>query len=173
MKTNLNLFLLTAALLLRGSLELLAQTGGAVTFTSAFYSAFEGSCVVVYLPQSPPRRAGSVMLQIVGGTATEGADFRLSTKVVTFALWLTNDCFTVVVLADGVPEGSETIKLGLSDPTGGSTLGTPSRTTITLKEPALRFGSTPISVSEISMSESAAPMPIAVRRDTADALGLQ
>ncbi len=58
------------------------------------------------------------------GTATVGPDYIAASGTLTFAPGVTERTFSVFVRDDLLTEGSESINLVLSNPTGGATLGT-------------------------------------------------
>lgn len=60
-----------------------------------------------------------------GGNAAAGQDFRATSGTLSFAAGQTQESFTVPIINDTLREGSETVLLTLSAPTGGAVLGTP------------------------------------------------
>ncbi len=80
------------------------------------------------------RAAASVTLQVTGGTAREGADFRLDQKVVSASPGQTYNDVVVFAVADSLDEGQETIEVTLTNPTGGVVIGWPDRTTVALAD---------------------------------------
>jgi hypothetical protein len=59
------------------------------------------------------------------GSATAGLDYTARSGTLTFAAGETNKAFSIPIIEDGQVEGSETINLSLSNPTGGAILRTP------------------------------------------------
>jgi Ca2+-binding RTX toxin-like protein len=70
-----------------------------------------------------------------GGTATEGADYNFTNGVLTFAAGSTGArAFNVPIINDSDVETKETVKLVLSAPDGGATLGAPATATLTISD---------------------------------------
>ncbi len=67
-----------------------------------------------------------------GSTATSGTDFTLTAGTLTFNDGETSKTFTVTIADDTVIEGSETVVLQLSNPTGGGALGANDTSTVTI-----------------------------------------
>jgi hypothetical protein len=85
----------------------------------------------------------------VGGTASAGSDFSLVPGTLTFAPGETVKLLPFTILADGVPEPSETVVVTLSNP-AGCVLGTPAVHTISLTDstrPAVSI-SGPVDIAE-------------------------
>jgi Calx-beta domain len=69
------------------------------------------------------------------GTATAGSDYTATTQTVSFASGDTaNKTVSVPITDDTSVEGNETVKLTLSNPTGGATLGNPSTAVLTITD---------------------------------------
>jgi hypothetical protein len=91
------------------------------------------------------------------GFATAGADYTAAiNQVLTFTDAQVNQTFPVATATDSLVEGSETLTLTLSAPTGGAVLGTPTRTgTITdVVPPSLSITSS-LTVQEGSLASFA------------------
>ena len=75
------------------------------------------------------------------GTAKAGTNYTGTSGTLNFPDGQTTETFTVPILDDPVPFGSETLNLSLSTPTGGATLGTQSSSTLTITDTpgALQF----------------------------------
>jgi hypothetical protein len=91
----------------------------------------------------------TVAYQVVGGTATSGADYAVSAGTLTFEPGVNSRTITMTIADDGVPENPETVEVALTGASGAS-LGTPSTTTLTIidDEPQVRFSAAAYSVSE-------------------------
>ncbi len=61
-----------------------------------------------------------------------GSDYTSAAGTLTFGLGQTTTTFTVTLLSDTLVEGTETIGLSLSAPTGGVSLGSPAQATLYL-----------------------------------------
>lgn len=57
------------------------------------------------------------------GTATAGSDYTAKSGTLSFGANVTSLSFPVPITEDTIVEGSETVNLTLSNPTGGATLG--------------------------------------------------
>src|SRR5207237_1499163 len=89
------------------------------------------------------------------GTATAGADYVAVSRTVSFISGDTvGKVINIGILDDLLVEGSETINLTLTNPTGGATLGTPSTAVLTIADNeqlppgTLQFSSATYSVAE-------------------------
>src|SRR4029450_13644965 len=79
--------------------------------------------------------AGSVTVATSNGTATAGTDYTTGHQVVTFAAGgNANKTVTIPILNDTLVEGSETVTVTLSSPTGGATLGSPNTAVLTITD---------------------------------------
>ena len=76
----------------------------------------------------------SVNYATADGTATEGQDYIGSSDTLTFADGVTSQTLAVTLLDDQIYEGNETVKLSLSNITGGAVLGTTSEATLTVND---------------------------------------
>lgn len=89
-----------------------AETGGAITITVTRTGSTTGQVTVDFATTT------------IGSTATAGVDYIATSGTLT---WTNGDgtskSFTVTPVADGVAEGTETVNLVLSNPTGGASLG--------------------------------------------------
>src|SRR5262249_61605645 len=68
------------------------------------------------------------------GTATAGSDYTATSGTLSFGIGETQKTFTVAISNDTLVEGSETLGLTLSTPTGGPPLGTQSTATLTIQD---------------------------------------
>jgi hypothetical protein len=121
---------------------------GVFQFSAATYNASEALGVTTTATITVNRIGTAASLgsgvtvnyQITGGTAIFGQDYALergpgvSGGRLTFGAGVTSQTFNVTILPDTNGEGPETIVLSLSNPSTGATLGTPSSTTVTIKD---------------------------------------
>lgn len=111
---------------------------GTIAFSQAEWSVEEsgGSATITAIRTGGSDGPVSVDYQMVpGGTATEGQDFGFASGTLT---WRDGDTvtksFSVGILDDGVFEVPETIRLELSNPTGGASLRTPTQATLVIAD---------------------------------------
>lgn len=78
--------------------------------------------------------AASVAYAVAGGTATAGADFTGGSGTLAFADGETQKTITIPMIDDEIYESTETIVLTLSNPTGGTEVGSPNVATINLND---------------------------------------
>jgi len=78
--------------------------------------------------------ATSVIVTPSNGTAIAPGDYSNSAITVSFATGETIKTVTIPIVNDTLVEGNETLNLTLSNPTGGSTLGTQKTATLTIQD---------------------------------------
>ena len=66
------------------------------------------------------------------GSARAGVDYTMTTGTVDFADGVLTNTFTIPILPPGPLETNQTVKLTLSNPTGGATLGSPVQATLNI-----------------------------------------
>lgn len=69
-----------------------------------------------------------------GVSATAGADYTATSGTLTFAVGETSRLIAIPIVNDGLKETNETFRVVLSNPSAGTSLGTPSLITITLQD---------------------------------------
>jgi len=89
--------------------------------------------------------SATVRYTITGGTATAGGDYTAAaTRVLTFAAGAASVPLRIAIVQDTIEEASETVRIALSNPTGGMTLGPRSTTVLTITDDdpagAIAFG---------------------------------
>ena len=110
-------------------------SAGSLRFSVAAQNVQEDGGAATVSVQRASGTAGAVSVHYASadGTATGGSDF---TPVSGTLNWAAGDAaaksFQVPILDDGDAEGSETLTLALSSPSGGATIGTPSSQTVTI-----------------------------------------
>jgi alpha-tubulin suppressor-like RCC1 family protein len=107
---------------------------GRVQFSAGSYSVDEKdrSAVVTVVRTSSSSGEIRVDYGTVNGSASAGADYESTSGTLTFHNGEVSKTFSVSILDDSVAEGEKTVKLGLSNPTGGAVLGTPSTAILTI-----------------------------------------
>lgn len=103
----------------------------------------------------------SVQYATANGSATAGSDYIASAGTLTFDPGETSATFDVPILADATVEGTESVALSLSDPTGSVVLGSPSSATLQIidDDTAIRF-----SAATYAAGEAAGTATITVER---------
>lgn len=124
-----------------------------VQFSSATYSVNEngGTATITAILNNPSGQSATVNYATSNGTATAGSDYTTASGLLNFAPGQTSKTFTVLIAADTLVEGDETINLTLSTP-GQATLGAPATATLTIVDdgnpPTVQFSSTNYNVNE-------------------------
>lgn len=105
----------------------------------------------------------SVSYSTLNGTALAGSDYTATTGVLDFADGVTTRTFTVPILNDAAFELDESFGIALSNPTGGSQLGSPATATVTIaaNDAAGEFNFDPITYS---LDESSPSVTLTVTR---------
>ncbi|MCP4593020.1 MAG: hypothetical protein GY842_19985 [bacterium] len=105
------------------------QEPGSLQFAEAVYTVLETEAVALITVTRTAGTFGSVSVSYStgDGTAIDGQDYTASVGVLTWAAGDgTTKSFAVPILDDVAIEGTETVLLELSTPTGGAVLGEPS-----------------------------------------------
>ncbi len=92
------------------------------------------------------RGPGSVDLATSNGSATSGSDYTAVSQTVTFGLDETVKTVSVPLAADDATEGDETVKLALSNPTGGTVGGLADATLTIIDRPPAPKTVTPAAI---------------------------
>ncbi len=112
-----------------------AGSPGTIQFSEPTFSQGESGPTATITVTRTAGSTGAVSATYTtsNGTATAGSDYQASSGTVSFADGDTADkTFTVPITQDSVDEADETVNLTLSGPTGGASLGSPSRATLTI-----------------------------------------
>jgi uncharacterized delta-60 repeat protein len=109
---------------------------GAFQFNTATYSVNEnaGSTTITVTRTGGSAGAVSVNYATSNGTATAGADYTSASGTLTFAEGELTKTFNVAISEDAAVEGSESLNLQLTNPTGGASLGSPASAVLTILE---------------------------------------
>ena len=112
---------------------------GTVQFEKATFTATEPASGTLLVEISVTRSGGNagpatVAYSTADGSATAGEDYTATSGVLTFGFNEVKKTFNVPVLADSVIEGTETVRLTLSNPTGGLTVGPQSSAVLSILE---------------------------------------
>ncbi|MBV9470416.1 MAG: hypothetical protein JOZ57_14355, partial [Abitibacteriaceae bacterium] len=129
---------------------------GTIQFSVANYSIAENGGTATITVTRTGDAATSVNYTTSNGTATAGSDYSAASGTLT---WNNGDTapksFNVPIIDDALNEGDETVNLVLSNPTNGSTFGTPSTAVLTIVDNDSTAPPTPptISINDISLTE--------------------
>ena len=138
---------------------------GTIQFSVATYSASEGAGTVSVTLTRTDGTDGEVSVTAAtsDGTATQESDYTSTSNSVIWANGVGGPkTFGITLLEDSIIEGSETVNLAISSPTGGATLGTQTSAVLTISDNeagTLQFSSATYSVAE-NASTSAATISI-------------
>ena len=133
-----------------------ALTNGAFGFVATNVTVSEASVIVTLQVARQFGASGAVTVsyRTVAGTAQAGSDFIDATNVLS---WAANDASpknaTIVLINDGIVEGTESLGMELFNPTGGAIIGARPSATITILDDdvgpgLLSFNSATYSVGE-------------------------
>ena len=139
---------------------------GELEFSLPTYSISEAGPVATITVRRVNGSRGTVRVKYTtsNGTAIAGKDYSTKSGILTFAAGEVIKTFKVPLLNDKLEEGSETVNLTLSNPTGGATLGSLSQSTLTIldNDVAQQFQ---FSLPTYSISEAGPVATIIVRRE--------
>ena len=109
---------------------------GVIQFNSTTYTVGEAARRLIVTVTRTGGTAGGVGVTYAtsDGTATAGLDYTATSGVLTFATNQTSKTFIIPVTNDTAVEGSETINLTLTNPTGGATLGGQNTAVVTVSD---------------------------------------
>jgi len=97
---------------------------GRINFSAVSYRADEGGAARIVITRTNTTTFQTVLFSTSNnGTAQSGVDYTAVTQLVTFRFGQRQANVVVSTTADGIAEGSESVNLTLSNPTGGATLG--------------------------------------------------
>ena len=107
---------------------------GSLQFSGATYAVAEDGISLLVTVTRTGGSFGTVGIDYASsdGSATAGSDYAAASGTLSFANGVLSQTFSVAVLNDATYEGDETFSLGLSNVTGGATLGTPAVATVTI-----------------------------------------
>jgi hypothetical protein len=136
---------------------------GAIAFTTAGYGVGEtaGSATVTVKRTGGSASGVTVRYQTSDGTAQAGVNYVAANGTLSFGPGVVVRSFPITILDTGVPAGDQTVKLTLTDPTGGATLGPLANALLTIRsdDPLLQF-----SAASYAVGESGPSAFITVRR---------
>ena len=130
---------------------------GSFEFSGSNYNIAENAIMATVTVNRIGGSAGEVTANYTSSdlTATDGLDYAAVSGKLIFLDGVTSQIFTIQIHNDNLSEGDEVFNLLLSVATGGATLGTQDKATVTIQDDdpkpaagALQFSSTSYSVSE-------------------------
>ena len=129
------------------------DTDGVFQFSLSGYTGSEGGGPATVMVTRSGGKAGPVTVdyQTSNGTAQAGSDYTAAAGTLTFNTGILSQTFAVTLADDGAIEGSETLNLALSNPSGRATLGTRSTALLTIADNdgvTLHFSAPTYSVTE-------------------------
>ncbi len=114
---------------------------GSVQFASSQFIVNEAAGpATITVTRKGTTGAITVKYAAIAGTATETDDFTPVSGTLTFENGEAKKTFTVPITVDNLAEPVETVRLELSNPTGGALLGTPAHATLTILEARIEAG---------------------------------
>lgn len=122
-------------------------------FGAATYSVGEAgpSVTITVNRDGDTGGAGTVNFATSDDSATAGIDYTATSGTLSFAAGATTAAFDVPILQDATPEGEEFVRVALSTPNAGSSLGAPATATVGIVDddpPAIQFASSALTVQE-------------------------
>jgi len=131
------------------------DTDGVFQFSLSGYSVAEGGGSATITVTRSGGKAGPLIVlnyQTSDGTAQAGSDYMATSGTLSFGAGVVSQTFPVVVVDDGTVEGSETVNLALSNPSGKARLGARSTAVLAITDnepsPTLHFSAPSFSVAE-------------------------
>ena len=142
---------------------------GTLQFSAATFSVTEAGPTAAITVTRTGGSAGAVTVTFnttTGGTATAGSDYTAVTnQTVSFADGDTaTKTVNITILEDILVEGSETVNLALTVPTGGATLGTQNTAVLTITDNDVAPGTLQFSAATFSVTEAGPTAAITVTR---------
>jgi hypothetical protein len=101
---------------------------------AAFIAGDNAGSAVISVSRTGGTGAFSVGYATANGTARAGVDYQSTSGVLNFGPTDTVKTFTIPLLGDPAPDGTETVNLRLSSPTGGAALGAASTAVLSLSD---------------------------------------
>ncbi len=137
-----------------------------VQFSTSAYAASPtaGSATISVLRTGNVNATFTVSYATSDGTAVAGVNYTATAGVLSFGLGQTVGIFTVPLSTSTPPSGTLTVNLGLSNPTGGATLGSPSAAVLSIVD--TRPIVVQFSASTYVVTEPATSAVITVTRNT-------
>jgi hypothetical protein len=147
---------------------------GQLQFSAAAYHAAEDAGPVTITVTRSGGSDGAVSVQYAtsDGTAVAGTNYTATFGTLTFGPGQTSQTFTVPVLDDQFVDGDHTVKLTLSQPGDGATLGSTATAVLTITEADVA-GQVQFTAGSYRGHERGGAIPITVRRTGGSAGGVR
>jgi uncharacterized repeat protein (TIGR01451 family) len=115
---------------------------GTFVFSAPTYSISESNAfaTITIIRTNGNFGPANVTVQTSGGTATPTLDYGAVSNVLTFANGQNVRTITIPIVQDAIVEGTETVGLLLSNPTGGTSIGTPGTATLQIIDDEVAVG---------------------------------
>ena len=112
------------------------DSNGTIQFKAASYSVSESgpTATITVTRTGGSYGAVGVRYATTNNTATSGSDYTNSTGTLSFAQGENSKTFTIPIVNDSSVEGTESLNLTLSNPTGGAVLGQIRRAVLTIND---------------------------------------
>lgn len=109
-------------------------SAGALEFSANAYAVDEagGSLTITVNRRGGSTGEAKVNYAVVGGTATSGTHYTLTSGTLTFAAGETVKTFSMQVSDNATIDGNKTVNIALNTPTGGAVIGTPSTAVVSI-----------------------------------------
>jgi hypothetical protein len=123
---------------------------GTVQFSQLSYAVVEGGTATITVTRTGTSGPVTVNFATSDGTATDPDDYSGASGTLTFQPGETTKTFTIATATDALTQGSESVVLTLTGPTGGMTLGNPSVATLWIldRQQSVQFDKASASVIE-------------------------
>ena len=125
---------------------------GAIGFSAGTFTVLEsGGLALITVTRTGTAGAVTVDFTTADGSAIAPVDYMAVSRTLSFGGGETTKTVAIPILEDSIREGNETIRLVLSNPTGGATLGATSQAVLTIIDnetgPTVQFGAAAYSVA--------------------------
>jgi cytochrome oxidase Cu insertion factor (SCO1/SenC/PrrC family) len=141
---------------------------GSLQFSASGYVVDEngGSVVVTVNRTGGSFGVVNVNYSTSDGSAKAGSDFASTSGKLIFADGVLSQTFSVSILDDTNYEGDEIFAVGLSNATGGATIGSPFAAAVTIadNDPAPQFGSLQFQAGTYTVAEDGVSLSVTVTR---------
>ena len=126
---------------------------GPITLSAPTYTVSETAGLALIKVNRTGGASGvTVSFTTADGSATAPADYTAVSQTLSFGPGETSKIVAIPIVDDGLREGNETVRLILSNPTGGAALGTFAQAVLTITDneigPTVQFGAATYTVAE-------------------------